>query len=274
MHISRSPVLQALLLLKKDGLIQNAPGRGVLVAPLITNDISNLYLLRGALDDLAAEIAAEQKFKLDPALIKRGRKASQGKNLKLMGDAEMAFHAAICGLWQSADCQSAQVYWVHLRRAMGAVLQSSNQRDAIWNERKAIAEAIAAGDVATAGQLIDVHTTHAKKNMSGSQMCSCPRRKVLDSGHSGGLLAQGHRGRFRIMVTSTSRLPPWQERAAARDKCRLVRRPSDLAAHWHCSERPRGFSSEVHNGSAGCAANDRGRSVRRRLLRQTSLFDF
>lgn len=166
MHVSRSPVLQALRLLKKDGLIQDAPGRGVLVAPLTTADISNLYLIRGALDNLAAKMAAEQKIQLDPALIKRGRKASQGKNIKEMIDADMAFHTAIYDAsGNPLIAQSAQVYWVHLRRAMGAVLQSSEQREAIWNEHEAIAEAIAAGDVAAAGELTDVHTTHARKNL-------------------------------------------------------------------------------------------------------------
>ena len=32
--VSRQPVLQALRLLKKDGLVQDAPGRGLVVAPL------------------------------------------------------------------------------------------------------------------------------------------------------------------------------------------------------------------------------------------------
>src|SRR5688500_15558023 len=32
--VSRQPVLQALRLLKKDGFVRDAPGRGVLVAPL------------------------------------------------------------------------------------------------------------------------------------------------------------------------------------------------------------------------------------------------
>ena len=48
---------------------------------------------------------------------------------------------------------------------MGAVLQSSEQREAIWNEHEAIAKAIAAGDVVAAGELTDVHTTHARKNL-------------------------------------------------------------------------------------------------------------
>jgi len=166
MNISRSPVLQALRLLKKDGLVQDAPGRGLLVTPLTTDSIRNLYLIRGALDNLAAKMAAEQKFQMDPALIKRGRKASQGKDIKAMIDADMAFHTAIYeASGNPLIAQSAQVYWVHLRRAMGAVLQSSEQREAIWNEHEAIAKAIAAGDVVAAGELTDVHTTHARKNL-------------------------------------------------------------------------------------------------------------
>ncbi|MBN4165618.1 GntR family transcriptional regulator [Pseudomonas fulva] len=166
MNISRSPVLQALRLLKKDGLVQDAPGRGLLVTPLTTDSIRNLYQIRGALDNLAAKMAAEQKFQMDQTLIKRGRKASQGRDIKAMIDADMAFHTAIYeASGNPLIAQSAQVYWVHLRRAMGAVLQSSEQREAIWNEHEAIAKAIAAGDVVAAGELTDVHTTHARKNL-------------------------------------------------------------------------------------------------------------
>lgn len=166
MHTSRSPVLQALRLLKKDGLIQDAPGRGVLVTPLTVESISNLYLIRGALDNLAAKMAAAQCFELDPSYLAKGRAASKGKNIKAMIDADMAFHTAIYDAsGNPLISQSAQVYWVHLRRAMGAVLQSTQQREAIWNEHEAIAQAITAGDVARAGELSDVHTTHARENL-------------------------------------------------------------------------------------------------------------
>src|SRR5678809_1007855 len=52
--VSRQPVLQALRLLKKDGLVLDAPGRGLLVAPLEPAWIAQLYQVRGALDALAA----------------------------------------------------------------------------------------------------------------------------------------------------------------------------------------------------------------------------
>ena len=73
LHVSRSPVLQALRLLKKDGLIEDAPGRGVQVTPLDSAWVGHLYEVRGALDALAARLAIQAGAKLDPGLIVRGR---------------------------------------------------------------------------------------------------------------------------------------------------------------------------------------------------------
>ena len=69
--VSRQPVLQALRLLKKDGFVQDAPGRGVLVAPLDADWMRKVYQVRGALDALAARLAAAQRFRIDPKLIEQ-----------------------------------------------------------------------------------------------------------------------------------------------------------------------------------------------------------
>lgn len=73
--VSRQPVLQALRLLKRDGLVQDAPGRGVMVTPLDATTIARVYVVRGVLDALAAKLAAQQRVVLDPALIAAGRRA-------------------------------------------------------------------------------------------------------------------------------------------------------------------------------------------------------
>ncbi|HNK19919.1 MAG TPA: GntR family transcriptional regulator, partial [Piscinibacter sp.] len=51
--VSRQPVLQALRQLKQDGLVLDAPGRGVQVAPLTAAGTAAVYQVRGALDALA-----------------------------------------------------------------------------------------------------------------------------------------------------------------------------------------------------------------------------
>ena len=165
--VSRQPVLQALRLLKKDGFLLDAPGRGVLVAPLDADWLVNVYQVRGSLDALAARLAAQQRFRLEPKLIEAGRKAARGKNVNAMIEADMAFHNAIYGASGNPLIeQSAQQHWRHLRRAMGAVLQHSRQREALWDEHEAIAKAIAAGDADRAALLIEQHAQRASKNLA------------------------------------------------------------------------------------------------------------
>jgi DNA-binding GntR family transcriptional regulator len=166
LSVSRSPVLQALRLLKKDGLVQDAPGRGVLVAPLDLQWISNLYEIRGTLDALAAKLAAVRRARLDAALIIRGRQASLGTDVKAMIDADMEFHFAVYeASGNPLIGDTARVHWVHLRRVMGAMLQASGQRASIWDEHEAIAEAIEAGKSAAAVEYSEFHTQRAHEHL-------------------------------------------------------------------------------------------------------------
>jgi DNA-binding GntR family transcriptional regulator len=165
--VSRQPVLQALRLLKKDGFVMDAPGRGVLVAPLDAQWTLKVYQVRGALDALAARLAAAGRLRIDPRLIEQGRKAARGRNVKAMIDADMAFHNAIyAASGNPLIGQSAHQHWHHLRRVMGAVLQQSRQREALWDEHEAIAAAIAAGDGERAARLIEDHSRHAGSNLA------------------------------------------------------------------------------------------------------------
>ncbi|WGT61611.1 GntR family transcriptional regulator [Variovorax paradoxus] len=167
LSVSRQPVLQALRLLKKDGFVLDAPGRGVLVAPLDAEWMRKVYQVRGALDVLAARLAAAQRFRIDPKLMERGRRAARGRNVEAMIDADMAFHEAIYeASGNPLIGQSAGQHWRHLRRAMGAVLQAEPQRESLWDEHQAIADAIAAGNAQRAAQLSEEHVAQASEALS------------------------------------------------------------------------------------------------------------
>jgi DNA-binding GntR family transcriptional regulator len=164
--VSRQPVLQALRLLKKDGFVLDAPGRGLLVAPLDVEGMHKVYQVRGALDVLAARLAAEQRHRIDPKLIERGRRAARGRSVEAMIEADVAFHHAIyAASGNPLIAQSADQHWRHLRRAMGAVLQSVPQRESLWDEHEAIAKAIAAGNADRAARLCDTHVTQAARTL-------------------------------------------------------------------------------------------------------------
>lgn len=165
--VSRQPVLQALRLLKQDGLVLDAPGRGVQVAPLDAPGIAAVYQVRGALDGLAARLAAQRSQPLDPKLIERGRKAAGGRSVQAMIDADIAFHNAVYAASNNPLIpRSAHLHWAHIRRAMGASLQAAALRDSVWDEHEAIAQAIAAGDAEHAEQLMREHAARASEHIT------------------------------------------------------------------------------------------------------------
>lgn len=165
--VSRQPVLQALRLLKKDGLVLDAPGRGLVVSPLEPASIAQAYQVRGVLDALAARLAAERRYQVPARLIEHGRKAARGRNIGAMVEADLAFHTAIYAASGNPLIeQSAQLHWRHLRRIMGAVLESTPQRETLWDEHQRIADAIAAGDADEAARLIDHHSRQASRTLT------------------------------------------------------------------------------------------------------------
>ncbi len=178
LNVSRSPVLQALRLLKKEGLLEEAPGRGLVVARLDPARIGHLYQVRGALEALAARLAAGRNVKLPQSLIEAGRRAAAGSDINAMIEADMAFHRAIYEASGNPCILDTQTLnWVHLRRVMGAVLQRSAGRAGIWDEHAAILNAINEGNAELAATLSQQHAdragaalvTELQKNASSPQ---------------------------------------------------------------------------------------------------------
>lgn len=166
LDVSRQPVLQALRLLKNDGFVIDAGRRGLMVAPLDGAMIGRVYEVRAVLDGLAARLAAQAGARVDPGLIERGRRAARGERIAAMIDADMKFHEAICAAsGNPLIAESAGRHWAHIRRAMGAVLQTSAARAAIWDEHEAILAAIGRGDAARAERLACAHGTSAGGNL-------------------------------------------------------------------------------------------------------------
>lgn len=181
LNVSRQPVVQALLLLKTQGFVEAAGRRGLQVARLDPQTARRVYAVRGALDRLAARAAAQTvtdtaanrtarrtaEERLQTPL-EAGRQAVAEGRVPALIEADIAFHQTIYSLSDNPlIAQSAEVHWFHIRRIMGAVLRDHNQRNTVWREHQAIADAILAGDVERAGALAEAHVEAAAAMLIG-----------------------------------------------------------------------------------------------------------
>jgi DNA-binding GntR family transcriptional regulator len=165
--VSRQPILQALLLLRRQGLIKDEPGRyGIEVIPLTRHFVGQLYAVRGALDALAARSAARRPpaalLSQGRQLIAAGRAAARHGELGLLVDADIAFHRFVYAAADNALLgETAEVHWLHTRRTMATYLRAVDTLQNIWTEHEAILDAIAIGDAQAAERLAREHCEHS-----------------------------------------------------------------------------------------------------------------
>lgn len=169
--VSRQPVQQALLLLRSHGLLRDAPGRGLMVAPLDPEHVRNLYEVRGMLDGLASSKAAERSSDLagkeGPAFVARGREAVASRSIARMIATDMDFHFFLYSLsGNPLVAEMSAAHWSYLRRVMGEVLLHGETPTDIWDQHEAILNAVIAADPKEAERIARLHISHASETVT------------------------------------------------------------------------------------------------------------
>ncbi len=169
--VSRQPVLQALQILRRQGLIRDEDNRrGFRVAPLNATFIQNLYQVRGVLDGLAARAAAAiprpELKEPGAALIRTGRAAAARRDLAAMVRADLDFHEFVYRASHNPMlAQTVAVHWHQTRRLMSVYLRQTMSFRSVWAEHQAILIAIVRGDAKTAERLSREHADNACQTM-------------------------------------------------------------------------------------------------------------
>jgi DNA-binding GntR family transcriptional regulator len=182
--VSRQPVLQALMLLKRHGFIVEAGRKGVMVAPLDPDQVRQLYEVRAALDGAAARAAA---MRLDAvlaarglALLEAGRAAMASGDTGRLVAADVDFHRFIYEASGNPLFErTAAPHWRHLRRVMGAVLRDRASYEAVWREHAEILHALVARDAGHAEALVRAHAEDAADRLAASLEADTPRETAL-----------------------------------------------------------------------------------------------
>lgn len=169
--VSRQPVQQALLLLRTQGILTQAPGRGLMVAALDARRVRDLYEVRGVLDGLAGAKAAERGSAAARAegakYIDAGFAAVESQSIAKLVNADMDFHFFIYRLSGNAHiAETCAPHWSYFRCVMGAVLLHGETPGEIWSQHRAVLDAIIDGDAASAEKLSRHHITHASATLT------------------------------------------------------------------------------------------------------------
>ena len=169
--VSRQPVQQALLLLRDQGVLREAGGRGLVVAPLDADEVQHMYELRAVIEGLAArraaQVAAGRAAKQGPAIIDAGRKAAASGAVARMVAADRRFHEFLYELsGNPLVAPTMATYWTYTERVMAEVLQRDETTRDIWDQHAAVLDAIAAGDAEGAEALARAHITQAEEFMT------------------------------------------------------------------------------------------------------------
>ncbi|MEY9363928.1 DNA-binding GntR family transcriptional regulator [Bradyrhizobium yuanmingense] len=150
--VSRQPVSHALHLLHRQGLVAESGRRGFEVTQLDPARIRQLYEVRGAIDALAAGLAAQRaasdaagRARLEAALA-AGRRSDHNTILSELITLDVDFHRAIYQLAGNPVIEETMApQWPHMRRSMATVLSELDYRASAWAEHADIAGHILSG---------------------------------------------------------------------------------------------------------------------------------
>jgi DNA-binding GntR family transcriptional regulator len=170
--VSRQPVLQAMMLLRREGFLVDAGRKGVRVAPLDAEQARNLYIVRAALDGAAARLAAgrftPEMSRRGQQLLDVGRRAAASGHVPSAIEADIDFHLFV---YEASGnpllAETAQPHWQHMRRVMAAVLSEDDLRVNVWAEHESILRGIESGNPGEAEALIREHAEQMAVLLAG-----------------------------------------------------------------------------------------------------------
>jgi len=150
--ISRTPLREALLRLRNEGLVEIVPRHGVRVMPVSANDMKEIYEILTALESMAAELAAKRRptqTEVEP-LERASRdmaRALKANDLDAWAEADERFHRTLIELSGNRLLMLAVLnFWDRSHRARMFTLRLRPKPVNSTKEHRALVERIRDGD--------------------------------------------------------------------------------------------------------------------------------
>lgn len=173
--VSRTPIREALSRLTADGLVEPQAGRGLIVTEVSLDNISELYELRGALEEQAARLAAQRGNTANFVALASAFEAMTG--LAAMGAEDIkAYYDLNCQFDEAIDVAIRNAYLVvalrsvrmHLARVRRIAKDNPERLREAARETLLVLDAIIAGDAELAAHATHVHLHRSLTNIRAS----------------------------------------------------------------------------------------------------------
>ena len=170
MGVSRTPVREAIRKLELEGLVVMVPRRGAYVAGISMKDIHEVFQVRGALEALAASLAAEritveELEEMERQLFKEAEE-TEANNLRSIVEIDTTFHELLYKAARNQKLiQMVNNLQEQLQRFRSASLARPGRSKTALEEHRKIVEAIAIRDTKLAEQLAREHIENAENAM-------------------------------------------------------------------------------------------------------------
>ncbi|HEY6133351.1 MAG TPA: GntR family transcriptional regulator [Rubrivivax sp.] len=165
--MSRTPVREAMLRLRNEGLVEVIPRHGLRVLPVSPTDMKEIYEILTALECMAAELLArrrpgEEDMKPLVAACKAMDKALKADDLDAWAAADERFHAQLLELAGNRQLQATVLnYWDRAHRARMFTLRLRPKPVNSTKEHLQMVERLRAGDAEGAARVTRAHRQRA-----------------------------------------------------------------------------------------------------------------
>ncbi|NLY42778.1 MAG: GntR family transcriptional regulator [Clostridiaceae bacterium] len=173
MGVSRTPVREAIRKLELEGLVTMVPRKGAYVAELSLKDLVDVLEVRGALDSLASELAA-QRIKKDELrdlknIARQFAQYMEKNNVQGLIKKDVEFHELIYNASRNEKLvHIARNLKEQIHRFRVVYLKDYSSPKELVKEHNDICQAIETGDAKLAGELAYEHVKHQKRIMINS----------------------------------------------------------------------------------------------------------
>jgi len=169
LHISRTPLREALRKLERDGLVEYVMRRGVVVHAFTTEDVEQIYTIRNALEmltlpDIIANATAEDIASLREKLAKMDRYQAVD-DVESLSPLARDFHTSLTAIsGKKRILRVIEGQDEYIRRFSAMAIQQENRRVAAHEEHHRLVDYVEKRDLESFEKLMRTHIERSKEN--------------------------------------------------------------------------------------------------------------